>query len=50
MKPNKDKKLKVVTFTIQEIWAASKTKVFKNKKKYSRKNNKGSKDSFYYSC
>jgi len=26
-----------VVFTIQEIWQASKTKVFKNKKKYSRK-------------
>jgi len=26
-----------VVFTIQEIWQACKTKVFKNKKKYSRK-------------
>ena len=26
-----------VVFTIQETWQASKTKVFKNKKKYSRK-------------
>jgi hypothetical protein len=29
--------MKTVVFTIQEIWEASKTKVFKNKKKYSRK-------------
>jgi hypothetical protein len=30
--------MKTIVFTIQEIWEASKTKVFKNKKKYSRKN------------
>lgn len=30
--------MKVIEFTLQEIWQASKTKVFKNKKKYSRKN------------
>jgi hypothetical protein len=29
--------MKTVVFTIQEIWEASKTKIFKNKKKYSRK-------------
>ena len=29
--------MKTVVFTIQEIWQETKTKVFKNKKKYSRK-------------
>lgn len=29
--------MKVIVLTLQEIWDASKTKVFKNKKKYSRK-------------
>lgn len=29
--------MKTVVFTIQEIWQASKPKVFKNKKKYTRK-------------
>jgi hypothetical protein len=39
--PNKE--LKVVTFTMQEIWAASRHIIQKNKKKYNRKdsNNKG---------
>jgi hypothetical protein len=40
--PNKENKLKVVTFTMQEIWAASRHTVQKNKKKYNRKDsNKG---------
>jgi len=29
--------MKTVEFTIQEKWEACKTKIFKNKKKYSRK-------------
>jgi len=29
--------MKKVELTIQEIWAHTKTKVFKNKKKYNRK-------------
>lgn len=29
--------MKEVIFTIQEIWAASKKKIHKNKKKYNRK-------------
>lgn len=29
--------MKVIEFTLQEIWEASKTKIFRNKKKYSRK-------------
>lgn len=29
--------MKTIVLTIQEIWEASKTKIFKNKKKYSRK-------------
>lgn len=29
--------MKTVEFTIQERWEASKRKIFKNKKKYSRK-------------
>jgi hypothetical protein len=32
--------MKTVVFTLQEIWQETKTKVFKNKKKYSRKNKK----------
>jgi hypothetical protein len=27
-----------ITLTIQEIWQETKTKIFKNKKKYTRKN------------
>ena len=48
--PNKENKLKVVTFTIQEIWAASRHTIQKSKKKYNRKNNKGrgSMDSLSY--
>jgi hypothetical protein len=44
MEENKgnNRKLEKVQFSMQEIWAASKTKVFKNKKKYNRKDsNKG---------
>jgi hypothetical protein len=45
---DKDKKLKVVQFTMQEIWAASRHIVQKNKKKYNRKDsNKGP---FYSLC
>lgn len=40
----KETKLENVVFTLQEIWQASKTIVFKNKKKYSRKNKKKSKE------
>ena len=29
--------MKVIVLTIQEIWQETKTKIFKNKKKYSRK-------------
>lgn len=29
--------MKVIQITLQERWEASKTKIFKNKKKYSRK-------------
>ncbi len=29
--------MKNIELTIQEIWSASKSRVFKNKKKYSRK-------------
>ena len=29
--------MKVIVLTLQEIWQETKTKVFKNKKKYSRK-------------
>lgn len=49
MEENKgnNRKLEKVQFSMQEIWAASKTKVFKSKKKYNRKNDKGSKDPFY---
>jgi hypothetical protein len=32
-----NKKLIKVELTIQEIWAASKTKIVRNRKKYSRK-------------
>lgn len=35
--------METIVFTIQEIWQASKTKVFKNKKKYSRKDKRKSK-------
>lgn len=46
MEPNNEKKknnkLIPVVFTIQETWAASRHIVFKNKKKYNRKDsNKG---------
>lgn len=32
-----NKKLIKIELTIQEIWAASKTKIVRNKKKYTRK-------------
>jgi hypothetical protein len=35
--------MKTVVFTIQERWEASKTKIFKNKKRYSRKEKRKSK-------
>jgi hypothetical protein len=35
--------MKVIVLTLQEIWQETKTKVFKNKKKYSRKKKKVSK-------
>lgn len=35
--------MKVIVFSLQEIWEASKTKVFKNKKKYSRKEKRNNK-------
>ncbi len=39
--------MKTIVLSLQEIWEASKTKVFKNKKKYSRKN-KRKKDKWSY--
>ena len=38
-------KMKVVQFTMQEIWAASRHTVQKNKKKYERKEKHNKKDS-----
>lgn len=35
--------MKTIVLSLQEIWEASKTKVFKNKKKYSRKDKRKSK-------
>lgn len=35
--------MKQVVFTMQEIWAQTKPKVFKNKKKYNRKDEKKNK-------
>ena len=35
--------MKTIVVTLQERWDASKTKVFKNKKKYSRKDKRKSK-------
>ncbi len=35
--------MKIIVVTLQERWDASKTKVFKNKKKYSRKDKRKSK-------
>ncbi len=35
--------MKVIVITLQERWEASKTKIFKNKKKYSRKDKRKSK-------
>ena len=32
--------MKTIVLTLQERWDASKTKIFKNKKKYTRKNKK----------
>ena len=46
--PNKENKLKTVQFTMQEIWAASRHTVQKNKKKYNRKD--FNKDPFYSLC
>ena len=40
-KKEPNKKLEVVQFSIQDIWAASKHNVYKNKKKYNRKDKKG---------
>jgi hypothetical protein len=39
--------MKVIVVTLQERWEASKTKIFKNKKKYSRKD-KRKKDKWSY--
>ncbi len=33
----RDKKLKKTEFTIQEIWQAMRSNIYKNKKKYTRK-------------
>lgn len=47
--PNKNNKLETIQFTMQEIWAASRHTVQKNKKKYNRKNkDKGSNEPLYY--
>jgi hypothetical protein len=46
MRTNDKNKLQKVTLTIQEIWAASRQTVSKNKKKYNRKN-KNKKDLGY---
>jgi hypothetical protein len=35
--------MKTIVLTLQEIWQETKTKVFKNKKKYSRKDKRKSK-------
>jgi hypothetical protein len=35
--------MKVIVLTLQEIWQETKTKVFKNKKKYTRKDKRKSK-------
>lgn len=35
--------MKTIVLSLQEIWEASKTKVFKNKKKYTRKDKRKSK-------
>lgn len=35
--------MKIIELTLQERWDASKTKIFKNKKKYSRKEKRKSK-------
>jgi hypothetical protein len=35
--------MKTIVLTLQEIWQETKTKIFKNKKKYSRKKKKESK-------
>lgn len=40
----KDKKLKTVTLTMQEIWQQTKPKVHKNKKQYDRKDKSYKKD------
>jgi hypothetical protein len=39
--------MKTIVLTLQEIWQETKTKVFKNKKKYSRKE-KRKKDKWSY--
>jgi hypothetical protein len=46
---NKDKKLEVVQFSMQEIWAASRHIIQKNKKKYNRKDS-SNKGPFYSLC
>ena len=35
--------MKTIVLTLQEIWQETKTKIFKNKKKYSRKDKRKSK-------
>lgn len=35
--------MKTIVLTLQEIWQETKTKVFKNKKKYSRKDKRKNK-------
>ena len=47
--PNKENKLKVVQFSMQEIWAASRHIIQKNKKKYNRKDS-SNKGPFYILC
>ena len=37
-KKNKNSKLNTTQFTMQEIWEAMKSNVYKNKKNYTRKN------------
>jgi hypothetical protein len=39
--------MKTIVLTLQEIWQETKTKIFKNKKKYSRKD-KRKKDKWSY--
>lgn len=46
MEQGKGKKLKTIQFTIQEIWAASNSKIHKNKKKYNRKDSNNKSPSF----